>query len=108
MNGVSLGDVDLEMYMVFGEAEFAELKPKAFEVRERLGAGVDVTLFFKVSVSVVGGKHHSDPVIASVTQNLFRAYATFIYQIFHASCRTFIRYTLVVYRVRQDTIFFIG
>ena len=47
MNGVSLWDVNLEMYVVFSEAEFAELKAKAFKVPERLDTGVDVAFFRK-------------------------------------------------------------
>ncbi len=66
LNGISFGDVDLEMDMVFGKAEFAEFKSKSFEVSESLGAGVDVALFFEVSVSVVGGKHHGNPVVPCV------------------------------------------
>ena len=81
MNGVPLGDVDLEMDMVFGEAEFAELKTKAFQVPERLSAGVDVALFSEVPVSVVRGKHHGDPVVSCVSRWLFIATAIYI---FHA------------------------
>ncbi len=79
MNGVSFWNVNLEMYVVFGEAEFAELKTKAFQVPERLGTGVDVALFSEVSVSFVCWKHHSDPVIAGVMHNFFRAYAIYIF-----------------------------
>ena len=35
------------MYVVFSEAEFAELKAKAFNVPERLDVGVDVAFFRK-------------------------------------------------------------
>ena len=61
--------------MVFGEPEFAEPKAMAFEVMERLGAGVDVALFPKAVVAVLGHKHHGHPVVAGVTRNLFRAAA---------------------------------
>ena len=40
--GVPFREVDREVGVVFGEPEFAELEPVAFEVVERLGAGVDV------------------------------------------------------------------
>ena len=46
LEGVSFRDVDLEVDVVFGEPEFAELESVVFEVGERLGAGVDVALFF--------------------------------------------------------------
>ena len=88
MNGVPLWDVDLEMYMVFSEAEFAELKAKSFEVSERLDTSVDVALFPEISVSFVCGKHHGHPVIAGVTRNLFRAIATYNIHNFCISCRT--------------------
>jgi hypothetical protein len=64
--------------MVHGEAEVAELKSEAFEFMERLDAGVDVDLFSKTVVSVMGDKHHRHPVIAGVTRNLFRATATYL------------------------------
>ena len=77
MDGIPLGNVDLEMDMVFSKAEFAELKTKTFQVPKRLNAGVYVALFSKISVSVVGGKHHCQPVITGVTRNLFRATAIY-------------------------------
>ena len=82
MNGVPLGDVDLEMHVVFGEAEFAELKAKTFQVPERLDTGIDVALFTEISVSFMCRKHHRHPVIAGVTRNLFRATAICIFQNF--------------------------
>ena len=77
MNGVSLWDVNLEMYVVFSEAEFAELKAKAFKVPERLDTGVDVAFFSEVPVSFVCWKHHGHPVIAGVIRNLFRVTTTY-------------------------------
>ena len=77
LDGVSLGEVDLEVDMVFGEAEFAEREPEAFQVVERLGAGVDVALFAEAMVAVLGHKHQGYPVVAGVTRNLFRATAQY-------------------------------
>ena len=79
MNGVSLWDVNLEMYVVFSKAEFAELKPKAFKVPERLDTGVNVAFFSEVPVSFVCWKHHGYPVITGVIHNFFRAYAIYIF-----------------------------
>jgi len=50
---------------------------------ERFGTGFLVFLFLETVISVFGDKQHGHPVISGVTRNLFRAYATFIYQIFH-------------------------
>ena len=77
MDGVSLWDVDLEVNVVFGEAEFAECKAKAFQVPERLETGVDVALFSEVSVSFMCWKHHGDPVVSCVMCWLFIASAIF-------------------------------
>ena len=77
MNGVSLWDVNLEMYVVFSEAEFAKLKAKAFKVLERLDAGVDLAFFSEVPVSFVCWKHHGHSVIAGVILNLFRVTTTY-------------------------------
>ena len=81
LNGVLLWDVHQEMDVVEGEAEVAELEPEAFQVVERLDADVNVDLFSKTIISVVGDKHHGHPVIAGVTRNLFRATAN--YNIIH-------------------------
>jgi hypothetical protein len=67
------------MYVVFSKAEFAELKPKAFKVPERLDTGVDVAFFSEVPVSFVCWKHRGHPVIVGVIRNLFRV--TTIYNI---------------------------
>jgi hypothetical protein len=48
---------------------------------ERLEKNVDIDLFSKTVISVVGDEHHGHPVIASVTRNLFRATAN--YNIIH-------------------------
>ena len=72
-----LRDVHQEVDMVQGKAEVAELKPEAFQVMERLDADINVDLFSKTVISVVGDKHHGHPVIAGVTRNLFRATANY-------------------------------
>jgi len=73
--------------MIFGKAEFAELKAKAFKVPERLNTGVDVALFSEVPVSFMCWKHHGDPVIAGVIHNFFRGYAIYIFHKYYFSCR---------------------
>ena len=73
--------------MVEGKAEVAELEPEAFQVVERLDADVNVDLFSKTVVSVVGDEHHGHPVIAGVTRNLFRATANYILHKDFFSCR---------------------
>ena len=91
--------------MVKGETEVAELEPEAFQVVERLDADVDIDLFSKTVVSVVGDEHHSHPVIAGVTRNLFRATANYIFHIEFFSCRTF-RGQANACRVRQKRVWF--
>ena len=103
MNGVPLWDVDLEMYMVFSEAEFAELKAKSFEVSERLDTGIDVTLFPEITVPVVCRKHHSYPIVSCVMRQLFIASAIYIFHRIFFSCRTFIGQANAC-RVRQKKI----
>ena len=44
---------------------------------ERLDTYVDVDLFSKTVISVVGDEHHRYPIVACVTRNLFRATATY-------------------------------
>ena len=63
--------------MIEGKTEVAELKPETLQILERLEEDVDVDLFSKTVISVVGDKHHGHPVIAGVTRNLFRATATY-------------------------------
>ena len=79
MDGIPLGNVDLEMDMVFSEAEFAELKTKTFQISKRLNAGVYVALFSKISVSIMGGKHHRQPVVSCVNRWLFIATAMYMF-----------------------------
>jgi hypothetical protein len=63
--------------MIEGKAEVAELKPETLQVVERLEEDVDVDLFSKTVISVVGDEHHRYPIVAGVTRNLFRATATY-------------------------------
>jgi len=63
--------------MIHGEAEVVELKPESFEFMKRLDRSVNVDLFSKVIISVVGDQHHRHPVIVGVTRNLFRAIAIY-------------------------------
>jgi hypothetical protein len=69
---------------------------------ERLNTSVDIDLFSKTIVSIVGDKHHGHPVITGVTRNLFRATATYNTHIFFFSCRTF-KGQANACRVRQKT-----
>ena len=68
--------------MIEDKAEVAELKTEVFEFMEHLDADVDVDLFSKTIISVVGDEHHRHPVIAGVTRNLFRATTTYSIFIF--------------------------
>jgi len=93
--------------MVEGKTEFPKLKTESFQVVERLEKDVDIDLFSKTVIPVVGDEHHGHPVIAGVTRNLFRA--TAIYNIIHkvfCSCRTF-RGQANACRVRQKQISFV-
>jgi hypothetical protein len=63
--------------MVHGKTKVAELESESFQAMERLDAGVDIDLLSKTVISVVGDKHHGDPVTASVIRNLFRATAIY-------------------------------
>jgi len=87
LDRVPFWDVDQEMHVVEGEAEVAELEPESFQVVERLDTDVDVDLFSKAVISVVGDEHHRHPVIAGVTRNLFRATAIYNYHKTFFSCR---------------------
>jgi hypothetical protein len=51
---------------------------------ERSDAGIDVALFSEVSVSVMSGKHHGDPVVSCVMHWLFIASATYIIHSFRS------------------------
>jgi hypothetical protein len=80
--------------MIPGKSEVAELKPEAFQLVERLSAGVNMILFSETFISFLGDEHHSHPVIAGITRNLFRATAIYNFHIVYFSCRTFIGQTL--------------
>jgi hypothetical protein len=60
---------------------------------ECLDADIDIDLFSKTIISVVGDKHHGHPVISGVTRNLFRVTTTYNFHIVEFSCRTFIGQT---------------
>ena len=65
-DGVLFRDVDGEVYVASAKAEVAEFKPEAFEISERLDAGVDVGLLLEAVVVAFGLKHHGDPVVPCV------------------------------------------
>ena len=75
--------------MIEGKTEVAELKPETLQILERLEEDVDVDLFSKTVISVVGDKHHSHPIIACVTRNLFRVTTIYNSHNFCISCRVF-------------------
>jgi len=70
------------MDMVHSETKITKLETETFQMTERLDAGINIDLFSKTIIPVVGDKHHSHPVISGVTRNLFRATAT--YKIIHS------------------------
>jgi len=74
--------------MIECKAEVTELEPEAFEFVERLNADVDIDLFSKTSISVMGDEHHRHPIVAGVTRNLFRATAYYIFHKVFFFCRT--------------------
>jgi hypothetical protein len=80
--------------MVFGEAEFAELKTETFQFPKCFYTGVNMTLFSEVSISIMCRKHHRYPVVSCVMRQLFIASATYIFHNFEFSCRIFIGQTL--------------
>ena len=66
LNGILLGNIDWEMHMTSAKAEIAEFKPEAFEIPERLGAGIDMGLPPETVVVALGFEHHGDPIITCV------------------------------------------
>jgi len=86
LNGVLFRDVDGEMHVTSPKAEVAEFKPESFEIPERLGAGVNLRLFFKTIVVAFGLEHHGHPVVSCVMRWLFMATAIYILHGF-VSCR---------------------
>ncbi len=100
LDGVLFRDVHQEVDMVEGKTEFPKLKTESFQVIERLEKDVDIDLFSKTVIPVVGDEHHGHPVITGVTRNLFRATANYIYHTHFFSCRTF-RGQANACRVRQ-------
>jgi len=81
LNGVFLRNIDREMHVTSAKTEVAEFKPEAIKIPERLGAGVDMRLFFKTVVVAFGLKHHGDPVVSCVSRWLFIASAVFSFHI---------------------------
>ena len=73
--------------MIQSKTKITELKPKTFQVMARLDTGVDIDLFSKTVISVVGNKHHGHQVITGVTLTLFRDTATYKIHNFLFSCR---------------------
>ena len=92
--------------MIHSKTEVTKLKPKAFQVVECLNASVNVELRSEATISVVGDKHHSHPIIACVTRNLFRATAIYNIHNFCISCRVF-EVQANACRTRQKKILFI-
>ena len=93
LDGVFLRNIDGEMHVTSAKSKVAEFKPETFKIPERLGAGVDMRLFFKTIVVAFGFKHHGHPVVSCVMRWLFMATAIYIIHIFFVSCRAFIGHT---------------
>ena len=100
LEGIFLRDVDREMNVTSAKAKVAEFKPESFKISKRLGAGVDMRLFFKTVEVAFGFKHHGHPVISCVNRWLFIASATYITHTKFFSCRT-LRGQANACRVRQ-------
>ena len=47
LDGVFFRDIDRKMHMTSAKSKVAEFKPESFKIPERLGAGVNMRLFFK-------------------------------------------------------------
>jgi len=75
--------------MIECKTEFPKLKTESLQVVECLEEDVDIDLFSKTVIPVVGDEYNGHPVIAGVTHNLFRATANYIYHRSFFSCRTF-------------------
>jgi hypothetical protein len=78
LNGVLFRDVDREMDVTSAETEVAEFKSESFKIQERLGAGIDMRLFFETVVVAFCFKHHGHPVVSCVYRWLFMATANYI------------------------------
>ena len=102
LNGILLGNIDREMHVISAKAEIAEFKSEAFEIPERLGAGVNMRLLPEAVVVAFGLKHHRHPVIPGVTRNLFRATARYILQNVSLPVAPF-RGQAIACRVRQKS-----
>ena len=93
LDGVLFRDIYWEMHVTSAKTKVAEFKPESFKIPERLGAGVDMRLFFETVVVAFGFKHHRDPIVSCVMRWLFMASAIYILHIFLSSCRAFIGHT---------------
>ncbi len=93
LDGVLFRDIYWEMHVTSAKTKVAKFKSETFKIPERLGAGVDMRLFFETVVVAFGLEHHSDPVVSCVIRWLFMAPAIYILHIFFVSCRAFIVHT---------------
>jgi hypothetical protein len=87
LNGVFFRNIYWEMHVTSSKAEVSEFEPEVFQIPERLGASVDMRLFFETIVVTFGFKHHSHPIVSCVNRWLFMASAIYITHIFLISCR---------------------
>ena len=87
LNGVLLRDINRDMYVISAKSKVAEFKSKSFKIPERLGAGIDMRLFFETVEVAFGFKHHGHPVVSCVNRWLFMATANYIYHTIFCSCR---------------------
>ena len=93
------------MYMIQSKVKVTEFESKALQIMERFDAGVDVDLFMKTVISIVGGIHHGRPVIAGVTYDLFRNSPNYIFYKDFFSYLIF-KKQVSTRRVRQNQILF--
>jgi len=107
LNGILFRYIYWEMHVASAEAKVAEFKSKSFKIPERLGAGVDMRLFFETVIVAFGFKHHGHPVVSCVNRLLFMATAIYILHIVFCSCRVLIGQARAC-RTRQKRVWFDG
>jgi len=80
---VPFGYVHLKVNMVSSETKLTKFKTKFLTFLKRFQTGIYMGLFPKTHIPVMGNKHHRHPIVSGVTQNLFRAPASFPFQNLH-------------------------
>ena len=88
-NRVLFRYVHLEVNMVSSKTKLSEFKTKSFTFLQCFETSVDMGLFSKAHIPVMGDKHHRHPIISGVTRNLFRATASCPFQNMHVPVAPF-------------------